>query len=142
MPPWFIDIESATEIDAKSNGTPPASRIAAQASRAKAPSSALHGVTRPSVDATPMKGLPRSAPFTPRACRKARCGARSRPSTVTRDGSTGTRFFVLKNGVFSRLPAILNGKKQEDIDASRSAAAPHRARAHRRTGAGAELSDP
>ena len=47
MPPWFIDIESATEIEAKSNGTPPALRMPAQASRANSPSSALHGVTRP-----------------------------------------------------------------------------------------------
>ena len=56
MPPWFIDIESATEIEAKSNGTPPASRTPAQASRASAPSSALQGVTRPSVEATPTNG--------------------------------------------------------------------------------------
>src|SRR5258708_28929122 len=86
MPPWPIDIESATEIEAKSNGTPPASRTAAQASRANSPSSALHGVTRPSVDATPTNGFARSASESPSARRNARCGARSRPSTVTRDG--------------------------------------------------------
>src|SRR5690349_4202178 len=91
MPAWFIDIESATEMDAKSNGTPPCSRTAPAASRANSPSSALHGVTRPSVDATPMKGLAMSASDRPRPRRKARCGARSRPSTVMRDGS----FFVL-----------------------------------------------
>src|SRR6185295_11794710 len=91
MPPWFIDIESATEIEAKSNGTPPASRTPPQASRANAPSSALHGVTRPSVEATPTKGFFRSPPFTPSAPRNARCGARSSPSTVMRDGS----FFVI-----------------------------------------------
>src|SRR4030095_15124224 len=60
MPPWFIDIESATETDAKSNATPPASRTAAQVSRANSPSSALHGVTRPSVEATPTNGFPRA----------------------------------------------------------------------------------
>src|SRR5712691_8990730 len=91
MPPWFIDIESATDTDAKSNGTPPASRTAAQASRANSPSSALHGVTRPSVEATLTKGFSRPMSFKPKARRKARCGARSRPSTVMRDGS----FFVL-----------------------------------------------
>src|SRR4051812_23942137 len=91
MPPWFIDIESATEIEAKSNGTPPASRTAVAASRAKSPSSALHGVTRPSVEAMPTKGLPKSLSVTPSARRKARCGARSSPSIVMRDLS----FFVV-----------------------------------------------
>src|SRR2546430_17111074 len=90
MPPWFIDIESATDIDAKANGPPPASRTAADASRANSPSSALHGVTRPSVEATPTKGLARSASERPSARRNARCGARSSPSTVMREGS----FFV------------------------------------------------
>src|SRR5882762_4725519 len=89
MPPWLIDIESATEIEAKSNGTPPAPRMAAQASRANPPSSALHGVTRPSVEATPTNGLPRSASDRPSARRNARWGARSRPSTVMREGSFG-----------------------------------------------------
>src|SRR5256885_721709 len=90
MPPWFIDIESATEMEAKSNGTPPSSRTAAAASRANSPSSALHGVTRPSVEAMPTKGLAISASVRPSARRKARCGARSSPSTVMREGS----FFV------------------------------------------------
>src|SRR5467141_595247 len=93
MPPWFIDIESATEIEAKSNGTPPAPRMAAQASRANPPSSALHGVTRPSVEATPTNGLPRSASDRPSARRNARWGARSRPSTVMREGSFGILMF-------------------------------------------------
>src|SRR3989440_443924 len=61
MPPWFIDMESATEIDAKSKGMPPVSRIAAHACCANVPRSALHGVTRPSVEATPTKGLPTRA---------------------------------------------------------------------------------
>src|ERR1700694_3968936 len=87
MPPWFIDIESATEMEAKSNGTPPALRMAAQASRANSPSSALHGVTRPSVEATPTNGLPRAGSDKPRARRDARGGARSSPSTVMREGS-------------------------------------------------------
>src|SRR5262245_61754082 len=95
MPPWFIDIESATETEAKSNGTPPAARTAAHASRANSPSSALQGVTRPSVDATPTNGLLRSASDRPSACRNARCGARSSPSTVTRDGRIGMVFLVL-----------------------------------------------
>src|SRR4051812_12314915 len=94
MPPWFIDIESATEIEAKSKATPPASRTAAAASRASSPSSALHGVTRPSVEATPTKGFSRSASFRPSARRNARWGARSSPSTVTRDGRIGIVFFV------------------------------------------------
>src|SRR6185503_2213970 len=87
MPAWFIDIESATEAQAKSKATPPAARTAAQASRANSPRSALHGVTRPSVEATPMNGFARSVSERPRARRNARCGARSRPSTVMREGS-------------------------------------------------------
>src|SRR5437868_8720106 len=94
MPPWFIDIESATEIEAKSKGTPPASRTPAQASRANSPSSALHGVTRPSVDAMPTNGLAMSASCRPRPRRNARCGARSSPSTVIREGRIGMIFFV------------------------------------------------
>src|SRR5687768_3107178 len=91
MPPWFIDIESATDTEAKSKATPPASRTPAQAWRANSPRSALQGVTRPSVEATPTKGLARSSSPRPRPRRKARCGARSRPSTVMREGS----FFIL-----------------------------------------------
>src|SRR3954471_978347 len=91
MPPWFIDIESATEIEAKSNATPPASRTAAHAARANPPSSALHGVTRPSVEATPTNGFWKSRSCRPSARRNARCGARSSPSTVMREGS----FFVV-----------------------------------------------
>src|SRR5437870_4087527 len=93
MPPWFIDIESATEIEAKSNGTPLAPRMPAQASRANSPSSAVHGVTRPSVEATPTKGLPRSASDRPSARRNARWGARSSPSTVMREGSFAILMF-------------------------------------------------
>src|SRR5438105_6093676 len=99
MPPWFIDIESATEIEAKSNGTPPASRTAAAASFANCPSSALQGVTRPSVETMPTKGLARSASDRPRLRRNARCGARSRPSTVMREGS----FFVFTHDLVDRL---------------------------------------
>src|SRR5882724_4782196 len=96
MPPWFIDIESATEMEAKSNGTPPASRTPAAASRANWPSNALQGVTRPSVDATPTNGFSRSASDRPRLLRNARCGARSRPSTVMRERS----FFVFTHDLF------------------------------------------
>src|SRR5690349_6674600 len=96
MPPWFIDIESATEIEAKSNGTPPASRTAEAASRANWPSNALQGVTRPSVEAMPTNGLARSASERPRLRRNARCGARSRPSTVMRERS----FFVFTDDFF------------------------------------------
>src|SRR5260221_1851124 len=91
MPAWFIDIESATAIEAKSNGTPPASRTAAQVWRANSRSSALQGVTRPSVEATPTNGLAKSRSDNPRARRNARCGARSSPSTVVREGS----FFIV-----------------------------------------------
>src|SRR5262245_39332768 len=97
MPAWFIDIESATDTEAKSNGTPPAARTASHASRAKWPSSALHGVTRPSVEATPTKGFFRSSSERPSARRNARCGARSRPSTVMREGS----FFVFTDDLFN-----------------------------------------
>src|SRR3954470_21335841 len=101
MPPWFIDIESATEIEAKSNGTPPAARTAAAVSRAKSPSSALQGVTRPSVEAMPTNGLPKSSSFTPSARRNARCGARSRPSVVILERS----FFVFTHDLFDGLAA-------------------------------------
>src|SRR5262245_58623172 len=87
-------MKSATELEAKSKGARPAQRTPAHASPANAPSNALHGVTRPSVDATPTKGFFRSSPFTPSAPRKARCGARSRPSTVIRDGSF---FFIFRD---------------------------------------------
>src|SRR2546430_1916841 len=93
MPPWFIDIESATEIEAKSKGTPPAPRMPAQASRANSPSSALHGAPRPAAEATPTKGLPRSASDRPSARRNARWGARSSPSTVMREGSFAILMF-------------------------------------------------
>src|SRR5688572_8189263 len=96
MPAWFMDIESATEAAAKSNATPPASRTPSQASRANSPRSALHGVTRLSVEATPTNGFSRSASFNPSARRNARCGARSSPSTVMRERS----FFVLTNDLF------------------------------------------
>src|SRR5262245_57953060 len=96
MPPWFIDIESATEMEAKSNGIPPASRTPWHASRANAPSSALQGVTRPSVEATPTKGLSRSLFETPKARRNARWGARSGPATVVREGS----FFRFRADLF------------------------------------------
>src|SRR4051812_28630368 len=96
MPPWFMDMESATDTEAKSNGTPPPSRTPSHAARANWPSSALHGVTRPSVEATPTNGFCRSASERPSARRNARCGARSRPSTVMRDGS----FFVFTHDLF------------------------------------------
>src|SRR3954467_15822080 len=99
MPPWFIDIESATEIEAKSKATPPASRTAATASRANSPRTPLNGGTRPSVEATPTKGLPRSSSRRPSARRKARCGARSSPSTVMREGS----FLVFTHDLIDRL---------------------------------------
>src|SRR6266850_715659 len=122
MPPWFIDIESATEIEAKSNGTPPASRTAAAASRANWPSSALHGVTRPSVETTPTKGLAMSASDRPSARRKARCGARSSPSTVILEGSFSATlfregsFFVFTHNLFDRIAvrqAKLSGAARE-----------------------------
>src|SRR5919108_1502540 len=99
MPPWFIDIESATDMEAKSKGTPPASRTPDAASRANSPRSALHGVTRPSVDAMPTNGLAMSASDRPSPRRNARCGARSSPSTVMRDGS----FFVFTHDLIDRL---------------------------------------
>src|SRR4051812_10042604 len=109
MPPWFIDMESATETEAKSNGTPPASRTAAHASRANSPNSALHGVTRPSVEATPTNGFFKSASDRPNACRKARCGARSSPSTVTREGRIGMVFLI----VIDDLLDVATGKEAE-----------------------------
>src|SRR3954467_4196048 len=114
MPPWFIDIESATEMEAKSNGVPPASRTAAHAWRANSPSSALHGVTRPSVEATPTNGFFRSSSLRPSACRNALCGARSRPSTVTRDGRIGMVFLVLIDDFFN-VGAVAKAERQRPL---------------------------
>src|SRR6478736_2295996 len=112
MPPWFIDIESATEIEVKSKGTPPESRTAAAASRANSPNNALQGVTRPSVEATPMNGFAKSPSPRPSARRKARCGARSRPSTVILEGSFSAilnregSFFVFTHDLVDRLARL------------------------------------
>src|SRR5438105_1161925 len=101
-------MESATEIEAKSNGTPPASRTAEAASRANWPSNALHGVTRPSVETMPTNGLARSASDRPRLRRNARCGARSSPSTVILEGSFSATlnregsFFIFTHDLFDR----------------------------------------
>src|SRR5262245_59914382 len=122
MPPWFIEMPSETEIDAKSKGTAPASLSAAQVWSAKSPSRALQGVTRPSVDATPTKGFSRSASDRPSAWRNARCGARSRPSTVMREGSF---FFIVAHDL-----GDAGALRQAERGGARRARAPGRAVHH------------
>src|SRR5207237_5122912 len=67
-------------------------------SRANCPRSALHGVTRPSVEAMPTKGLAISASERRSPRTNSRCGARSSPSTGMREGSR----FVFTHDLFDR----------------------------------------
>ena len=54
------------------------------------------GLCAMAIEAMPTKGWPISASDRPSPRRKARCGARSSPSTVTREGRIGITFFGLR----------------------------------------------
>src|SRR5262245_6998914 len=70
-----------------SRGVPPALATPAFAAAAWAARVRLHGVISPAVLTTPMKGRAMASSLSPMARRKARCGARSRPSVVARERS-------------------------------------------------------
>jgi hypothetical protein len=80
MPRWFIDTPSETEIVV--NGTATACPAATPRRQASAcgPSDIEHGVFSPCWLTMPTSGLSMSSSPRPTARRKARCGARSRPS--------------------------------------------------------------
>src|SRR5215510_6828790 len=70
-----------------SRGVPPALATPALAAAAWVARVRLQGVISPAVLTTPMKGRAMASSLSPMARRKARCGARSRPSVITREHS-------------------------------------------------------
>src|SRR3954467_11781253 len=76
---------SDTEIVANSRGVPPASAIPAFAASTSKSCVMLHAVCSPFMLTTPIIGLSIASSSRPIARMKARWGARSRPSVVTRD---------------------------------------------------------
>src|SRR5580704_7903909 len=76
---------SETEMVVNSRGVPPASAIPALAASTWKSWVMLQGVCSPFMLTTPIIGLAMSSSSSPIARMKARCGARSRPSVVTRD---------------------------------------------------------
>src|SRR6266436_3525688 len=76
---------SETEMVANSRGVPPASAIPALAASTWKSWVMLQGVCSPFMLTTPIIGLASASSSSPIARMKARCGARSRPSVVTRD---------------------------------------------------------
>ena len=91
MPSWFMLMPSDTEMVANSRGVPPASEIPALAASTWKSWVMLHGVCSPFMLTTPIIGLASASSSSPIARMKARCGARSRPSVVTRE----RHFFML-----------------------------------------------
>src|SRR6516225_3284455 len=85
MPSWFILMPSETEMVANSRGVPPASAIPSLAASTWKSWVMLQGVCSPFMLTTPIIGLAKASSSSPIARMKARCGARSRPSVVTRD---------------------------------------------------------
>ncbi len=92
MPSWFMLMPSETEIVVNSRGVPPASAIPSFAASTWKSWVMLQGVCSPFMLTTPIIGLASAASSSPIARMKARCGARSRPSVVTRD----RHFFMRK----------------------------------------------
>src|SRR5664279_1334514 len=76
---------SDTEMVVNSRGVPPASAMPALAASTWKSWVMLQGVCSPFMLTTPIIGLASAASSSPIARMKARCGARSRPSVVTRD---------------------------------------------------------
>src|SRR6266568_5257186 len=76
---------SETEMVVNSRGVPPASAIPALAASTWKSWVMLQGVCSPFMLTTPIIGLARASSSNPIARMKARWGARSRPSVVTRD---------------------------------------------------------
>src|SRR5262245_37289571 len=78
-----------------SRGVPPALATPALAAAAWAARVRLQGVISPAVLTTPMKGWAMASSLSPMARRKARCGARSRPSMIARERSERTPDILL-----------------------------------------------
>jgi hypothetical protein len=87
MPLWFIDTPSETEMVVNCTGTAPAEATPSRAASGLRPSDIEQGVFSPCWLTMPTKGLPMSSSPTPVARRKARCGARSRPSVTIAERS-------------------------------------------------------
>ena len=85
MPLWFIDMPSDTEMVVNGTGIPPPAATPSRAASACGASDIEQGVFSPCVLTIPIRGLSRSSSSRPQARRKARCGARSRPSTTMRE---------------------------------------------------------
>src|SRR6201747_2809480 len=85
IPSWFMLMPSDTEMVENSRGVPPASAIPALAASTWKSCVMLQGVCSPFMLTTPTIGLAMASSSRPMARMKARCGARSRPSVVTRD---------------------------------------------------------
>src|SRR5262249_16148407 len=85
MPLWFIDMPSDTEMVVNGTGIPPPAATPIRAASACGASDIEQGVFSPCVLTIPILGLSRSSSSRPQARRKARCGARSRPSTTMRE---------------------------------------------------------
>src|SRR5215469_15719039 len=90
MPSWFMLMPSETETVVNSRGVPPAAAIPSFAASTWKSWVMLQGVCSPFMLTTPIMGFASAASSSPIARMKARCGARSRPSVVTRD-----RHFVI-----------------------------------------------
>src|SRR6476469_9764536 len=84
---------SDTQMVENSRCVPPASAIPALAASTWKSWVMLHGVCSPFMLTTPIMGLASAASSSPIARMKARCGARSSPSVVTRD----RHFFMPKH---------------------------------------------
>src|SRR3979411_2654382 len=82
---------SETEMVVNSRGVPPASAIPALAASTWKSWVMLQGVCSPFMLTTPIIGFAMASSSSPIARMKARCGARSRPSFVTRD----RHFFII-----------------------------------------------
>ena len=95
MPLWFIDTPSETEMVVNCTGTAPRAATPSRAASACGPSDIEHGVFSPCWLTMPTNGLPMSSSPTPVARRKARCGARSRPSVTIAERSFFFASFAL-----------------------------------------------
>src|SRR5947208_5975013 len=90
MPSWFMLMPSDTEMVENSRAVPPPSAIPVFAASTWKSWVMLQGVCSPFMLTTPTIGFAIAASSSPIARMKARCGARSSPSVVTRDRS----FFI------------------------------------------------
>ena len=84
---------SDTDTVVNSRGVPPASAIPSLAAATWKSWVMLQGVCSPFMLTTPIIGLAMAASSNPIARMNARCGARSRPSTVTRERHFFMPFF-------------------------------------------------